>query len=361
MKITQVISDENVGGAGILLSLITEGLCDEFDFEILLPRGSALIPRLPEGIKITPFPMHGGNAPQDILRFYRYLKENPCDILHTHAAFSARLGGALAGIPRLYSTRHCAMDRRNFPPLYQKLYNRVTHLTVATASAAAEELIQEGVCKENIRLIYNGTKEPPRISANERKQVLATLGLSEKHIILGCVARLEKVKGQDILLKAMPQLALRFPAIHLLLIGEGSEKERLRALCTRLKISERVHFIGYTDTPHVYQNLFMLNINPSRGTETSCLATSECAALGVPTVASDFGGNRECVAHEVSGLLFKSEDSESLAATIEKILLDERLLKLLRKGARKRYEAMFALPHMLEGYRKLYNEERKSK
>ena len=356
MKITQVISDENVGGAGILVSMITEGLAEEFDFEIILPRGSALIPRLPAGIKITPLPMHGGNAPQDVLRFYRYLKENPCDILHTHAAFGARLGGALAGIPRLYSTRHCAMSRRNFPPFYQSLYNRVTTLTVATAAAAAEELIKEGVCKESIRLIYNGTKEPPMLSASEKKRLLASLALSEENIILGCAGRLERVKGQDVLLRAMAILAPRFPLLHLLLVGDGGERERLSALSARLGIADRVHFTGYTPTPHVYQNLFTLNINPSRGTETSCLATSECAALGIPTVASDFGGNRECVAHEVSGLLFRSEDAESLAAAIEKALTDAHLLKLLRKGARKRYEAMFSLSHMLEGYRRLYTE-----
>ena len=57
MKITQVISDENVGGAGILLSLITEGLCKEFDFEILLPRASAAHSRgyrgcIPHGIAL---------------------------------------------------------------------------------------------------------------------------------------------------------------------------------------------------------------------------------------------------------------------------------------------------------------------
>ena len=356
MKITQVISDENVGGAGILLSLITEGLSKEFDFEIILPRGSALTARLPAGVKITPFPMHGGNAPQDAFRFFHYFKENPCDILHTHAAFSARLGGALAGIPRLYSTRHCAMNKRNFPPFYQKLYNRVTTLTVATAAAAADELIREGVCKDKIRLIYNGTKEPPMLSTSEKRGILASLGLSEENILLGCVGRLEKVKGQDVLLKAMARLVPKFPALHLLLIGDGSEKERLRALSAKLKISDRVHFLGYTPSPYLYQNLFTLNINPSRGTETSCLATSECAALGIPTVASDFGGNRECVAHEVSGLLFKCEDAESLAAAIEKALTDAHLLKLLRKGARKRYEAMFSLSHMLEGYRRLYTE-----
>ena len=356
MKITQVISDENVGGAGILLSLICEGLCEEFDFEILLPKGSLLIPRLPKKVKITPFPMHRGDAPQDTIRFYRYLRKNPCDVLHTHAAFSARLGGAMAGIPKLYSTRHCAMGEKSLPPFYATLYNKITSMTVATAGAAAEELIAEGVPKERVRVIYNGTKEPPHLSATERVKLRESLGLTEQDTVLGCVARLERVKGQDILLQAMARLLPHFPSLFLLLVGEGSERARLQALCNRLEIAHRVRFVGYTATPHVYQNLFTLNVNPSRGTETSCLATSECAALGIPTVASDFGGNRECVAHEVSGLLFKSEDAESLAAAIEKALSDLRLQKLLKKGARKRYETMFTLSHMLDGYRRLYTE-----
>lgn len=356
MKITQVISDENIGGAGILLSLICEGLRDEFDFEILVPRGSLLISRLPKEVQITPFPMHGGNAPQDILRFSNYLREHPCDILHTHAAFSARLGGALAGVPRLYSTRHCAMGRKTLPPLYAKLYNRVTNVTVATAAAAAEELIAEGVAKDSIRVIYNGTKETPHISSQKRRELQRDLGLKESDIVLGSVARLERVKGADILLEAVAILAPRFPTLRLLLIGEGSERTRLESLCKRLCIADRVRFIGYTKTPYLYQNLFTLNINASRGTETSCLATSECASLGIPTIASDFGGNRECVAHEVSGLLFKSEDSVGLASAIERVLADTHLQKLLKKGARKRYETMFTLSHMLDGYRKLYTE-----
>ncbi len=357
MKITQVISDENIGGAGILLSLITEGLKEEFDFEILLPRSSKLIERLPKGIRITPFPMHGAASATDILPFFRYFKKNPCDILHTHAAFSARLGGALAGIPLLFSTRHCAMGERNVPPLYHKLYERITTMTVATAAAAEEELLREGISKEKIRLIYNGTKEPMRLTAMQKRRERKALGLEETDILLGCVGRLERVKGQDLLIRALHILSNKLANLHLLLVGEGSERARLEALAEDLGIFGRVHFIGYTPHPYIYQNLFTLNVNPSRGTETSCLATSECAALGIPTVASDFGGNRECVAHEVSGLLFRSEDVEGLAAAIEKALSDKALMDLLKRGARKRYEAMFTLSHMLDGYRKLYTEK----
>ena len=356
MKIIQVISDKNVGGAGILLSHVAGALSDEHDVEILLPKNSLLIPRLPSSVRITPFPMRGGDSLSDVPRFLHYLREHPCDILHTHAAFSARLAGAICGIPRLYSTRHCAMGAHNTPPLYAKLYNRVTSLTVATACAAAEELIAEGVPKERIRVIYNGVSETKRLSSAEKRAELKKLLLSEKDTVIGCCGRLERVKGQDILIEAMAELVPRFPSLHLLLIGDGSQKQNLIALAKRLDISDRVHFVGYTPTPETYQNLFSLNVNPSRGTETSCLATSECAALGIPTVASDFGGNRECVAHEVSGLLFKSEDKAALAAAIERALTDTELKRLLCKGARRRYEAMFTLSHMLDGYRRLYAE-----
>ncbi len=356
MKITQVISDENIGGAGILLSHITEGLSREYDFEILLPKSSPLISRLPKNVRITPFPMHGGNSLADVPRFLQYFRRHPCDVLHTHAAFSARLAGAMAGITRLYSTRHCAVGSHSTPPLYSTLYNRVTSLTVATACAAAEELEVEGVPKKKIRVIYNGVSETPKLTAAEKKAARAALSLSEKDTVIGCCGRLERVKGQDLLIEAAAMLAPRFPSLRLLFVGTGSEEKNLISLAKRLGISERVRFVGYTPTPYTYQNLFTLNANPSRGTETSCLATSECAALGIPTVASDFGGNRECVAHEVSGLLFKSEDAASLAAAIERALTDTELKRLLCKGARRRYEAMFTLSHMLEGYRRLYAE-----
>lgn len=356
MRITQVISDENIGGAGILLSSIAEGLCKEHEFEILLPKNSLLISRLPGAVRITPFPMHGGNSLTDIPRFLRYFREHPCDILHTHAAFSARLAGAMAGISRLYSTRHCALGPHGTPPLYKKLYNRVTNLTVATACAAAEELQAEGVPKEKIRVIYNGVDEPKRLSSQERKALLRQSMLSEKDTVIGCCGRLEDVKGQDLLIRAMADLCPRFPTLRLLLVGDGSQRQKLSALAAQLGVLDRVRFIGYTSTPALYQNLFSININPSRGTETSCLATSECAALGIPTVASDFGGNRECVAHEVSGLLFKSEDVGALGSAIARVLTDADLKRLLCKGARNRYETMFTLSHMLGGYRRLYAE-----
>ena len=91
MKITHVISDSNVGGAGILLCTLLSGLADEFDFEVILPEGSRLASRLPaEKIKITELPVAPDKSfsPRDISTFYRYLRATRPDVVHTHASLT---------------------------------------------------------------------------------------------------------------------------------------------------------------------------------------------------------------------------------------------------------------------------------
>ena len=138
MKITQVISDSGVGGAGILLASICDRLSQNFDMEIILPEGSALIPRInSKAVKITEAPMRADNSfsISDTRGFYRYFSKKRPDVLHTHAALSARLGGALAGIRPCISTRHCAtpsdlVRRAGF--IKRALYGYCTDLTVST-------------------------------------------------------------------------------------------------------------------------------------------------------------------------------------------------------------------------------------
>ena len=103
-----------------------------------------------------------------------------------------------------------------------------------------------------------------------------------------------------------------------------------------------------------YQNLIDLNLNASRGTETTCLATSECMSLGIPTVASDFGGNPEMLRDGESGLLVPSEALSALVDAIHRVVIDRRLYHELSLGARRAFEDRFSLSRMLERYRRLY-------
>ena len=149
MKITQVISDSNVGGAGILVASICDALSRDFDMEVILPTGSSLTERINgRRVKITtmPFAADESFGIGDVLRFSSYFSSSRPDIIHTHACISARLGARLVTNAVLLSTRHCATGKCvKTSKLSSALYRYCTDLTVSTADCVRRELICEGV------------------------------------------------------------------------------------------------------------------------------------------------------------------------------------------------------------------------
>ncbi|MBE6635858.1 MAG: glycosyltransferase [Ruminococcaceae bacterium] len=360
MKITHVISDTNIGGAGILLSAITSELKDEFDFEIILPKGSRLIERLPcAGIKITEADMAPDNSfyLPDIRRLTRYFRSTSPDIVHTHAALSPRIAARLAGVEVCLSTRHCAkppegVKRLNF--MQRNIYNWSTDITVSTADFATQNLIKEGKSSRRIITIRNGVRINPNQDTGSGIDIFEQLKIPRNSRLVGSVARLERIKGQDLIIRAAAKIVKDFDDVYFLFIGDGSCAEEYKHLSARLGLGERVIFTGYVSDPGIYQRHFYLNVNASRGTETSCLAISECMGLGIPTVASDFGGNTEMIEHLVNGLIFRSDDTFDIERCIRSVLISRELYSRLSKGAERIYRERYTADRMISEYRRLY-------
>lgn len=360
MKITHVISDGNVGGAGILLSSLAENLKDDFDIEIILPCGSLLCERLPSGVTITALPICSDKSFDfhDVAVFRDYFKLNPTDILHTHASLSARLGGRLAGTKRCISTRHCAYPMakvKKLPPQKRLLYELSTDLTVSTADFATENLARSGIKRDKIVTIKNGSRDLSKYKSRKDFSVYEELDIPAERKIIGCVARLEQIKGQDLVLRSAKEVLKFFPDTHFLFIGTGALREQYEQCAARLGIDKNVSFTGYVSDPALYQKDFYINVNASRGTETSSLATSECMSLGIPTVISSFGGNSEMIKHGHDGLIFNTDNVFSLSSALILLLEDEELYRELSIGARKSYKSKFTLERMKEEYKSLYN------
>ena len=358
--ITEVISDTNIGGAGILLSSIVGSLADEFNFEIILPRGSELYSRLPRGVKITELQISKDESfsPRDILTFAKHLAATRPTVLHSHASLTSRIAARLTSVPVLISTRHCSRtDRELIKRSYLRsfAYRLFTDITVSTADRATEDLILEGVPKNRIITIKNGSPDLKKRITGMDMSVYDELEIPKDAIILGSVARLERVKGQDVILRAAREIVKRFPNVYFLFAGDGKEKENYRKLSSKLGVDNRAIFIGYTPHPERYQSVFYINLNASRGTETSCLATSEAMSLGIPTVASDFGGNCEMIQSGINGFTFPKDNHYAMADRIADILSSKKLHEALSYGARLTYEEKFSLDAMADSYRNLYS------
>jgi glycosyltransferase involved in cell wall biosynthesis len=127
------------------------------------------------------------------------------------------------------------------------------------------------------------------------------------------VALLDKVKGVDILLRAVSLAAPRLGGLRLNVVGDGPERAPLEALAHELGLSDTVRFLGRLGRAQVVERMRDCTalVSPSR-LETFGLAPAEAMACGKPVVATRSGGPQEFVTPE-SGVLVDVESPEQLA------------------------------------------------
>jgi glycosyltransferase involved in cell wall biosynthesis len=97
-----------------------------------------------------------------------------------------------------------------------------------------------------------------------------------------------------------------------------------------------------------------VQLNCSYGTEASSIALIEGMSLGLPTLASDYGGNPWLVEDGVSGLLFRSRDSQDLAEKLARLMDDPDLCQRLRQGALEAYQGRYTGERFAENIEAVY-------
>ncbi|MCI0469463.1 MAG: glycosyltransferase [Nitrospirae bacterium] len=141
--------------------------------------------------------------------------------------------------------------------------------------------------------------------------------------IIATAGRLSKEKNTVILLQAFALIRKKREA-RLLIIGDGSEMERLRVEAERLRILEDIIFTGFQQNPYKYIRLAHLFVH-------TCLVEGfgniivEAMACGVPVIATDCPyGPREIIQHNRNGILVPMNDTEALSEAIEGLLVNEK-------------------------------------
>ena len=364
MKILYVISDRNIGGAGIqLLNILRHLDRREFRVTVALPFRSLLRARLVAmRVPVRELACRCEElSPRAVCEMLSVIRAERPDIVHTNAAVAARVAARLCG-RRVVFTRHCAYPAlANATPFCARLGNRLlTDRAVATAAAAARDLVAMGVPSGAITVILNGSDPVREVSADELAAVRARLHLEPDDFCVGICARLEPCKGHDVFLRAAQLAKARMPhrRFRFLIIGEGSQRERLERLAAALGLADEVRFTGFIDDVSPIYRLLRLHVSASRGTETSCLAVSEAMSAGVPELVSDYGGNREMIGESQAGEVLPVGDAAALADAICRIAADSTLEAAMRRAARDRYCRLFTAERMTSQLMELYRRMR---
>lgn len=199
---------------------------------------------------------------------------------------------ALSHLPRrlrLIHTEHDAwhLQQRRARQLQSLLltWARPVHVSVGQHVADSVNTIWPAL---NSRIIVNSV-DMQRFAPADKNASRAALGLPEKAWVIACAARLESVKGVDVLIRAHAALA---DDSVLAIAGQGSQGEDLRALCEQLGSHQRVHFLGQLEQPEQLYQAADLYCQPSRN-EGLPLAPIEAQACGTPVVLSAVGASAQ--------------------------------------------------------------------
>jgi glycosyltransferase involved in cell wall biosynthesis len=365
IKVVEVISDTNIGGAGILLlSRLEQSERNRFKTTVILPKGSKLCERL-NALKIDYIELDGCAEKSleifAIPKLYKEIRRLRPHILNSHACLSARVAGKLAKVPVLIQTRHSSFplskiyNYRSVRVFTNAVSRLLSDKIIAVAHIVERDLCKMGVDKDRIRVIINGARPLKRSSESEGMRLRESLNIPREATVVGICARLEKCKDHRTFLRAAAILSKSERDYRFLIVGEGSERQNLVSFARRLGIADKVIFTGFCANVSEYMSIFDINVNCSVGTETSSLALSEGMSLGIPAIASDYGGNPYMVKNSVNGFLYPQRNAAALAKRIL-LLEDKKLYHKLASGARNRFDRELNCARMTRLTENLYIE-----
>ena len=144
--------------------------------------------------------------------------------------------------------------------------------------------------------------------------------------IISYIGRLDAEKHLPVLLRAFVRVKSVLPHVHLLIVGDGTERTNLQSLARELGISHDTTFAGRVSDEdlvdlHKVGTVFCM---PSPA-ELQSIATLEAMASGQPVVAVDAGALKELCQHERNGYLTEQDDDETIAEGLVAILSDDAL------------------------------------
>lgn len=274
---------------------------------------------------------------QQVRRFLRKLRP---DLLHAHYVGFNGLVAALSGYRPFVVTAWgsdvlIAGTRPNTRPLVRFTLKRADLIT-CDAEHMRLAIKSLGVQESLIRIIHFGTDtelfNPTKKSFDLRKK----LGFDDSPTIIS-LRSLEPIYDIATLIHSMPFILKEVPNARLLIIGDGSEKENLMALATRLGVEKQTTFLGFLPQERVIEYLLSADVYVSTSLSDAGLAasTAEAMACALPVVITDSAENRLWVQDGKNGYIVPTRHPEALAAKISYLLKSPDLRTRLGVAARK--------------------------
>jgi len=318
-----------------------------------------------EGAAVVSLDKPHGRNPEYIKRAATVLQSLQPDVVHSHtitALWYVGPGARQAGAPIVHTehNNHIAKNTRLAGKLRARIkLNRggrfASRFCGVSPEITASARRWGTVPSRKLLTVLNGIDTERYAVLSGRNAVRAQLAIPENARVVGTVGRLNEVKRQDLLLKAVVGLGDGFEDVHVLLVGGGPEQAALEGLAASLGLGERAHFAGFQSSPERFLTAMDVFALTSR-LEGLPLALLEALASGLPVVASAVGGVPTLVRTGETGWLFPSGDVPALQNALRQALSNQAMAAATAAAGRRLVCESYSLERMATDYERLYHD-----
>lgn len=335
-----------------------DSLARQPDLELSVVTPSAWTGRHGETYDLTAAPAHPGYAliPHPVYfrgenqqHLYLYAgglsrivaRENP-DLLHIEeeayslVTFQLALLALWRRLPFVITSFQNIVKERPIPFRWMQAFVLARARAALAGSAATEAMLRIQGFKGPIQRVALGI-DPTLYRPSRDEELVSRLKLTG--FVAGYVGRLEAVKGLDLLLKAVARL----PTCRLVMVGNGPEEARLKALAGELGLNDRVLWqdtVPHEEVPRwlgVMDALVLPSVTTPSIQEQFGRVLVEAMACGVPVIGSNSGGIPGVIGD--AGLVFPEGDSVALSSCLMQLMRStERRAELTEKGRERALE-----------------------
>ena len=243
------------------------------------------------------------------------------------------------GMPTYYVSNHITAKRKlawincnyvatKYNKRYDALcYQEINHVVVVS------DFIRESLKKypfyKKVEVV-NDIVDPQLIECLSKLNDQYDGCMEYKGLKLLTVARLEKIKGYDLLVKAASRLKKEGLEFKWFIIGEGTERDRINSLCQQYHLENEIILLGQKTNPYVYMKRCDIYVQTSRN-EGLGLTVIEAKILEKPIVCTNFSTASSLIEDKEDGLLCNI-DEKDIALKILELIRDKELYTMILRN-----------------------------
>lgn len=275
---------------------------------------------------------------RDMLRSVRFMSrivaDRPIALAYTNsvAALGGALWAALRRVPRLWHVREIVVAPRVAAKGFPRMLKALGGWCVCNSGATRQWITTEcPALAPRSSVIWNGLEEVGSPPAEAVAAFRARLGYAPSDLVVTLVGRINRWKGQGLLIEAAGRLkAQGLSRLRFLIVGDVADgqhhfRETMLAQIEAAGLQDTVRWHPFTPDIDLVWAASDIAVAPSIDPEPFGRVAIEAMAQGLPVVAAEHGGLAEIVVHEQTGLLVQPGSVDALVAAIARLAESDTL------------------------------------